>query len=232
MTSSRTGARRTGRPPVTSREQILAAARRFIDTHGWEQLTVRRLAAELRIGPTTLYHHVRDREDLLVQLIGAYVEQIERPELPAEPRDRIVVAMTTVRDALAALPWAAEVLTVDGFMGRLGDTAVWLVEVVVAAAVDAGCTPEQAVELFRHLWYYTVGEILVRVRSAVAGPLDRQRLLPEERTLFGARDATALPTLAAIGSRWPELAVRDTFTTGLAVFTVALLRQARADRSG
>src|SRR5699024_11121700 len=106
--AGRTG--RTGRPPVTSREQILAAALHLIETDGWQSLTIRRLAADLGIGTTTLYHHVRDREDLLVQLIGHVVAQIDRPELPTEPRERIVVVMTTARDTLAAMPWAAEVL--------------------------------------------------------------------------------------------------------------------------
>src|SRR5579875_1528408 len=63
---------RTGRPPVTSRPEILAAARRLIDRDGWEKLSVRRLAAELGIGTTTLYHHLRDKEDLLLLLLNEY----------------------------------------------------------------------------------------------------------------------------------------------------------------
>ena len=225
----RTG--RTGRPPVTSREQILAAALHLIETDGWQSLTIRRLAADLGIGTTTLYHHVRDREDLLVQLIGHVVAQIDRPELPTEPRERIVVVMTTARDTLAAMPWAAEVLTVDGFMGRLGDTSVWIVEAVLAAVVEAGSTPERAVEVFRHLWYYTAGEILVRARTAV-GPIDRDRLLPEGQTLFGSRDATELPTVAAVGDQWPQIAARDTYTDGLRALVAGLLGPAATSGGG
>jgi len=44
--------------------QILAAARRLIDRDGWDNLTIRRLAAETCIG-ATMYHHVRDKDDLL-----------------------------------------------------------------------------------------------------------------------------------------------------------------------
>ncbi len=159
---------RTGRPPVTSRADILAAARRLIDRDGWESLTVRRLAAELGIGTTTLYHHVRDKEDLLLLLLNEYAGQIVRPVLPSDPRERIVVAADALHGALAAWPWAADVLTVDGFVGLLGEPALWTVETIVAGAVDAGCTLEQAVEVFRSVWYYTVGEILVRAHSAHA----------------------------------------------------------------
>ena len=166
MSRSNASHGRVGRPPVTSRAEILTAARRLIDQDGWEKLTIRRLAAEIGIGATTLYHHVRDKEDLLFLLIREYAEQIPHPELPDEPRDRIVAASIAIHDALAAWPWAAEVLTTDGFLARLGDSALELVEVIVAGCVDDGCAPEKAVHVFRNLWYFTVGEILVRAHSA------------------------------------------------------------------
>jgi AcrR family transcriptional regulator len=127
---------RTGRPPRTSRAEILAAARQIIERDGWERLTIRRLAAEIGVGAMTLYHHVRDREDLLVQLINDQADQIPRADLPGEPRDRIIVAATAIHDALAAWPWAAEVLTTDGFLSRVGDSALWMAETIVAGAID------------------------------------------------------------------------------------------------
>src|SRR4051794_13310347 len=85
---------RTGRPPVTSRAQILAAARQLIDRDGWEPLSFRGLAAGLGIGPTPLYPHVRDKEDLLLLLLDESAGQTRHPDLPAVPRDRIVAAAT------------------------------------------------------------------------------------------------------------------------------------------
>ncbi|GAA0317546.1 TetR/AcrR family transcriptional regulator [Actinoallomurus spadix] len=211
---------RTGRPPLTSRAQILAAARRLIDRDGWEKLTIRRLAAELGIGTTTLYHHIRDKEDLLVLLLNHYVEQRERPDLPGHPRDRVVVAATALHDALAGWPWAAEVLTADGFVGRLDESALWMVEAVLAGAIDHGCTPAQAVDVFRSIWYYTVGEILVRAHSAHRGTGGRP--LPS----FGDLDPARVPHLAAIGDEWPALAARDTYPQGLRAFVDGLLAQA------
>ena len=221
---------RTGRPAVTSRPQILAAARRIIDRDGWEKLTVRRLAAELGIGSTTLYHHVRDREDLLIQLLNEHSDQTLRPHLPSEPRERIVAAAAAIHDSLAAWPWAAEILTADGFLGRLGDSSLGMVEAVVSGAVDCGCTPEQAVDVFRSVWYYTVGEILVRARSSArssdGGSAD------SGGTFFGGLDASRLPRLAEIGDRWPELAARDIYRQALEAFVDGLLAQARVSTSG
>ncbi|MEV6849501.1 TetR/AcrR family transcriptional regulator [Actinoplanes sp. NPDC051411] len=202
---------RTGRPPMTSRAQILSAARKLIDQDGWEKLTIRRLAAEVGIGATTLYHHVRDKEDLLLLLLNEYAEQIPPadprfadPRL-SDPRDRIVAAAITLHDSLAAWPWAAEVLTVDGFVGLLKTAALRPVEAILAAAVDSGRTREQAVEVFRAIWYYTVGEILVRARSG-RKPADVD---------FGHFDPEVLPHLAAIGPQWPVIAARDSYPAGL-----------------
>ncbi|WP_433502470.1 TetR/AcrR family transcriptional regulator [Pseudonocardia halophobica] len=215
---------RTGRPPVTSRAEILTAARRIIDEDGWEKLTIRRLAAEVGVGPTTLYHHVRDKQDLLVQLIDDQAAGTPRPELPDEPRDRIVVAALALHDFLVAWPWAAEVLSVDGFAGRLGEPSMWMVETVVAGAIDHGCTPDQAVDVFRNVWYFTVGETLVRAHSKARRPAGA----PGRSDFFGTLDASRLPRLVGIGDRWPVLAARDTFPRALEAIVDGLLAQATA----
>ncbi|WUH99705.1 TetR/AcrR family transcriptional regulator [Spirillospora sp. NBC_00431] len=213
---------RTGRPPATSRAEILAAARRVIERDGWESLTIRRLAAEIGVGATTLYHHVRDKDDLIVQLVNEHVDQVARPDLPADPRDRIVVAWITVHDALAGWPWGAEVLTADGFLARLGDSALWFVETIVAGAVDHGCTHMQAVDLFRSIWYYTVGEILVRAHT------DRRRadIALEDELSLRDLDPSRYPELAAIGDRWPGRAALDIYPQVLRILVDGLLAQA------
>ncbi|MEV0629225.1 TetR/AcrR family transcriptional regulator [Nonomuraea wenchangensis] len=226
MSGTESSRGRTGRPPLTSREQILAAARRIIDRDGWEKLTVRRLAAELGIGATTVYHHVRDREDLLIQLLNQHADQTLSPDLPAEPRERIVAAAVAIHDSLAAWPWAAEVLTTDGFLGRLGESALRMVEAVVAGAVDHGCTPEQAVHVFRAIWYYTVGEILVRTHSEGRRPAGDGR-----PAFFAGADLSRLPRLAALGDQWPALAARDTYREALRAFVDGLLAQATGTTS-
>ena len=204
---------RTGRPPVTSRPEILAAARALIDRDGWEKLTVRRLATELGIGATTLYHHVRDKEDLLLLLINEYAGQITEPDLPADPGGRIVGAATALHGALTDWPWATEVLTADGFIALLGDPALWTVETIVDGAIAGGCDSEQAVMLFRSIWYYTVGEILVRAHSSRARGTVPDR--PPRDGFFGNLDAERLPRLTALGDRWPLIAARDTYRQGL-----------------
>lgn len=190
---------RRGRPPVTSRSEIFAAARRLIDDEGWEKLTVRRLAQELDIGTTTLYHHIRDRNDLLVQLVNDATSRFPQPELPEDPRERIIVATISLREALGALPWAAEVLSVDGegCIGRPDRQTLWFVDTIIGSAVDSGCTPDRAGELFRNLWLFTVGEVMVSAHGKAP------------RTELGSRDA---PAVEAADPSLPDV---DTFPQGV-----------------
>jgi AcrR family transcriptional regulator len=200
----------TGRPPRTSRADLLTAAGRLIDADGWEQLTIRRLATEVGTSPATVYYHVRDKDDLLVQLLNEYADQIPHPDLPDDPRERIVVVATVMHDVLAARPWVTEILTADNL---IGDAALWLVEGIVGGAVDAGADAEAAVHLYRHIWYYTAGEILIRARRTrrqdrLGGPTYRDQA-------FARLDPDAYPHLAGLASRWASLTSQDTYEQGL-----------------
>jgi AcrR family transcriptional regulator len=199
-----------GRPPRTSRAEILGAARRLIDRDSWEQLTIRRLAAEIGTSPATVYYHVRDKDDLLVQLLNDYADEIARPDLPDNPRERIVAAATVMHDVLAARPWIAEILTADNL---IGDGALWLVEAILAGAIDAGAEPDAAVHLYRHIWYYTAGEILIRAnrtrqQEQLDGPSYRDQV-------FARLDPAAYPRLTDLASRWGSLTSQDTYAQGL-----------------
>lgn len=132
--------------------------------------------------------------------------------------------------ALAARPWVAEVVTSDGFLSRAGASASWFVEAMVGGALDAGCSPEQAVLVFRNLWYFTVGEILVRARSADRQAADDRR--DSGDAVFRTPDPSLRsqhahrPNLAAVADLWVEVSARDTFTEGLRALVGGLLASA------
>jgi AcrR family transcriptional regulator len=54
-----------------SRERIVAAAIKVSDREGLGQLSMRRLSAELDVATMSLYRHVRDKDDLLIQMMEA-----------------------------------------------------------------------------------------------------------------------------------------------------------------
>jgi AcrR family transcriptional regulator len=225
--SSTSGPRPPGRPPRVSRDLIVKAARRIVDDEGVARLTMRRLADEVGTTPMALYHHVRDKDALLLLLLEDAAATLQRPTLPADPRERIVVVFCDLHDGLAALPWIVETLTSDDLMS---EAALWYVEQVVDAAVTAGLSPRQAVHAYRTLWYYTVGEIIVRStaarrRTARPGPTYRDEV-------FARIDADAYPRLGSVADDWAELTARDTYRDGLRALVDGLLPPTLAPNSG
>ena len=211
----RTGGPR--RPPARRSSKRRAA---IVDRDGWEKLTIRRLAAELGVGATTLYHHVRDKEDLLIQLLDYYADQLPRPDLPADPRERIIAAATVMHDSLAAWPRAVEVLTADDLVGR---SALWMVDDHGRRRIGLRVRPEQAVDLYR--------EHLVLHGRRDPGARDRgRRRAADERPVTAMRCTArwmrrASPRWRRSGSSWAKLAARDTYGSGLRAFVDGLLAQ-------
>ncbi|MFI7351249.1 TetR/AcrR family transcriptional regulator [Streptomyces sp. NPDC049936] len=200
-----------GRPPRISREEVVATARRIVDADGVDRLTMRRLAAEIGSTPMALYHHVRNKEELLVLLLDDYAARtLHRPELPAEPRERVVACAAAIHEALAACPWIVEVLTADDL---LSTSALWFVEQIVDGLVACGLSPERAVHGYRAIWYYTAGEIVVRTTAARRRTGDGRPTYREQ--VFDGLDADELPRLAEVAGRWASLTGEDTYPDGL-----------------
>lgn len=208
-----------GRPPRISREEVVDTARRIIDAEGVDRLTMRRLATEIGSTPMALYHHVRNKEELLVLLLDDYATRtLQRPELPAEPRERIVAAAATIHEALAACPWIVEVLTADDLMST---SALWFVEQIVDGLVQCGLSPEQAVHGYRAIWYYTAGEIVIRTTATRRRTNDDRPTYREQ--VFAALDPNELPRLAQVADAWAPLTAEDTYVPGLRALVDGLL---------
>ncbi|MFE6764587.1 TetR/AcrR family transcriptional regulator [Streptomyces sp. NPDC057689] len=208
-----------GRPPRISREEIIGTARRIVTEGGVSRLTMRRLAAEVGSTPMALYHHVRDKEELLVLLLDDYASRtLRRPELPDDPRERVVVAATAIHEALAACPWIVEVLTADDLMST---SALWFVEQIVDGLVACGLPLDRAVHGYRSLWYYTAGEIVVRTTAARRRQDDGRTTYREQ--VFSDLDPDELPRLAQAADRWAPLTAEDTYGDGLRALVDGLL---------
>ncbi|AIR96958.1 TetR/AcrR family transcriptional regulator [Streptomyces glaucescens] len=210
---------KVGRPPRLSRDAILTAAQRILDEEGAERLSMRRLAKELSSTPMALYHHVQDKDELLMLLLEAHARSFPRPRFPEQPRERLFAGAQVLHDILADCPWVVEVLASDKFVSL---SAMWIVENMIDALIACGLSPDDAVYAYRVIWYYTVGELTVRfnrerTRDAKAPPY-RQRVM-------SSVTESDFPRLAVIGPRWVELTSVDHHRRGLEAVIDGLLAQ-------
>lgn len=213
---------RLGRPSRITRKDIVAAARRVIDQDGVERLTMRKLAKDIGTTPMAIYHYVRNKDELLVLLLDDYAASIPVPELPEDPRKRLIAAAVVMHDVLATWPWIVKVLTSDDLFSV---SALWMVENIVDSAVKCGLTPDEAVHTYRIIWYYTAGEIIIKRsseqrREEVGPPRYRE-------AAFADLDASAVPRLASLNDRWASLTARDTYRMGLEALITGLLATQR-----
>jgi TetR/AcrR family transcriptional regulator, tetracycline repressor protein len=93
-----------------SREEIVDAAVSIVRGGGYEEMSIRRLAAELGIAPMSLYRHIRDKDDLLGEVVNRLLEQVWRPVAAEDDwQEWIVEAATSLRRFLVAEPAALRV---------------------------------------------------------------------------------------------------------------------------
>ncbi|KHO24119.1 TetR/AcrR family transcriptional regulator [Mycolicibacterium setense] len=88
-----------------TRAHVLDAARDFVEQHGVEQLSMRRLADEAGVSVRTLYNHFGDKEGLLAALIQRSLDSMDVAvhQLSAtDPIERIWEAITLSIDKVVA----------------------------------------------------------------------------------------------------------------------------------
>jgi AcrR family transcriptional regulator len=94
-----------GRKQPITVEAIISTAFGIVEQEGYEALTMRRLATALETGPSSLYAHVVNKEDLDELLIGRLCAQIRLPEPdPARWRQQIISVCTQLRDQYLRYP--------------------------------------------------------------------------------------------------------------------------------
>ena len=140
--------RRAGDP--LSAERIVDAALAIVETSGFDDLTMRAVAAALDTGPASLYAHVRSKAELGDLLIGRLSAGIRIPppdperwreqfaDVCAQLRDRFLRYPGVARAALAVVPADLATLKVaDGMLGILlaggvpARSAAWVTDAAV-----------------------------------------------------------------------------------------------------
>jgi AcrR family transcriptional regulator len=92
------------RTPITV-DRITDAALQVIAAEGYDALTVRRVTAVLGTGPSSLYAHIVNKDDLDDLLIGRLCAQIELPEPdPARWQDQLRDVYVQMRDLYLKYP--------------------------------------------------------------------------------------------------------------------------------
>ncbi|WP_243722826.1 TetR/AcrR family transcriptional regulator [Actinomadura sp. 7K507] len=146
-------------PPLT-RERIVAEAVALLDEEGAGRLTMRRLAERLDTGSTTLYWHVRTKDDVLELALDAVFGDVPIPEGGTEWRADVVALMSGWRAAMLRHPWSATIL---GGRPLLGPEVLARTDFLYAALATTGLTGTRLAGAAYAVANYVIGSALMEV---------------------------------------------------------------------
>lgn len=155
--SSAPSVRRPAHREPLSRERIAQAALDFIDRHGLEELSTRRLGAELGVEGMALYKHFESREAVLDAVGGLLLGGLTVPPPGPGWAERVRVFARSYRAIARVHPRAYRILA----SRRLtSESALGVLNALFAALLEEGFSQSEAVLLFRTVGNFCNGTAL------------------------------------------------------------------------
>ena len=142
------------RQALISREAILDETLALADERGLAAVSMRAVAARLGVTAMSLYHHVRDKDDLLDGLVERLLAELQLPDLSLPGEELLHALASSLRQAAARHPDAFPLL-----LGRPVATPAALAvrEVAYGALRDAGVGDELVPRAERLLSTFVIG---------------------------------------------------------------------------
>ncbi|MBF4160394.1 TetR/AcrR family transcriptional regulator C-terminal domain-containing protein [Nocardioides acrostichi] len=156
-----------------TRDDVVRMALRVLDEYGLADLSMRRLAAELDVRPSALYHHVANKQTLLALVADELLRRTFRPALPADAdwRATLVSTARALRESMLAYRDGAELVSTVVAFG-LGAAAPHdaLVEALGDAALPASLVRTAAGTVLHYVLGHTLAE-QTHLQADAAGAL-------------------------------------------------------------
>ncbi len=178
----------TPRAPL-SRDRVLQAAVGLADAGGLGSLTMRKLAAELGVEAMSLYHHVRNKDEILdgiIDVVAAEIDLTGRGGWKSATRHRAISA----QEVLLRHPWAG-MLWVSRL--NLGPARMRYMDVALSTLRNGGLSED----LTHHAYHVVENHILGYTMQLLSFAADMDNL--DE---FADRFLAELPA-----DEYPDLAV-------------------------
>ena len=96
--------------PLISRREAVEAALRVIDAEGLEEFSIRRLGRELGVNGASLYHHFKDKDEILNEVVRLVLSGLDVPARKETWQEWFIEAAQAYRSALLAHPNVAPLL--------------------------------------------------------------------------------------------------------------------------
>jgi AcrR family transcriptional regulator len=151
-----------------ARDDIIEAAVTIVRAGGYEEMTIRSLAAELGVAPMSLYRHIRDKDDLLDEVVDRLLAQAWRPSAPMDNwQEWVIEAAAKLRSFLVSQPAALHVYLRHPVVSP---AAVERMDAMMDVLRRTGVDEETARRAYGALHTYTIGFAALEASRARSAP--------------------------------------------------------------
>jgi len=190
---------------------IVRAALDLLDTDGFDQMSLRRLASHLGMHAPGLYWYIESKQDLIdlmaKEILDHGLADLQRPAPGARWEDWLVDLACMTRSALLARRDGARVVG-SAFLLKTG-AFTSAIEIALEMLEDAGFERLLALGATMTLVRFSIGATLGEQVSPMSGIVDAAELERVTRTLFASLDAAKWPRTAAAYQQLFESDARD-----------------------
>ena len=185
--------RRPGRPPLISREQVLACALQIVDRDGLTALTMRRLGTELGVDPMAVYRHVSGKSALYDGVVECVFAEVAIPPRGGDWAEDLEAIARALRTTLLTHPNAVPLL---GTRPPTTPACFRIIEAAVTVLLDAGFSPQDAADGVDCTGRLVIGHVLAQTGLPPGGDVDGGEA--EHRQTQQALTPAQSPGLAAV----------------------------------
>jgi AcrR family transcriptional regulator len=221
-------AKRVPKPRLPlSRERALDLAVELADKAGLAELSMRQLAKALGVEAMSLYHHVKNKDDILNGMVDRVFAEIALPEIGAGWREQMKRRSHSARAALKRHPWA---LALMESRAAPGPATLKHHDATLGCLRAAGFSIALTAHAYSALDGYTYGFALTEQSLPFQSPGETEQVAA---SMMGAFPAGAYPHLVELATTHvlkPGYSYGDEFAWGLELVLDGLER-ARAEEA-
>lgn len=156
------------RKTALTRERVIRVAIRYADKNGIERLNMRTLAGELDAGVMSIYHYVKNKDDLLDAMVESVAAEIVIPDARAPWREAVMEIAVSAYRVFLKHAWVAAIWS----KRSLGPARLAHMESILRVLREGGFSVELACQAYHAITMHAVGFTL----QALDFPLESKDL--------------------------------------------------------
>ena len=199
-------------------ERIVAAGIAIADAEGLVAVSMRRVASELGVATMSLYRHVQDKDDLLLQMMDAALRDWRFPaDPPAGWRAQVELAARMFWQACRTHPWLASAMSITRPRATAGALpfSEFLLTALDSLGLDHHATFTAYLSVINHVRGIALNLELEAEAEAATGVDNEQWMTAQEPQLRELIETGSFPVFTRYVSRDYDFSLENLFEFGL-----------------